>query len=289
MRALTSLTVLASALIAIHSDVGAEPKVPQTIVAEQCAVVLNDVRAGRDISINVQCDVPTEKQILTKVMSDAFSTECFYATPENWAKVHPAASVELQSIPRSGSYFAQFDFRYIVYQAPQSEPEKAFLFGEEVILDGEKLSPWMKANHARVIALRKTSPGPIIPYHVMHRAQGFDYFTTNEALASAPVRANVANEGSRVEKGQLFAFKEENLVAQILVYPTPNSYPRLSDPVIAYTFRCEADVKMKPKTFVDLCAGLIERTTLNNAFGQRTCKLSGSGAVRKYMYNAARE
>lgn len=289
MRAVGLLPITLAALIAMQTELRAQSKAAPTITAEQCAVVLNDVKAGRDIRINVQCDVPTEKQILIKLLSDNFSSECFFATPNNWAKTHPTASVELHSLPRSGSYFAQFDFRYIVFQAPQAEPEKAFLFGEDLVLDGGKLSPWMKDNHARVVALRKANPGLIVPDHVMQRAHGFDYFTSKDALATAPVRANVVNEGSRIEAGRIFGFKEENLVAQIIVYPSPNSYPRLSDSVLAYTFRCEADAKMKAKTFADLCAGLIERTTLEKAFGLRTCKFSGSGATRKYVYNPARE
>jgi len=266
----------------------AQARNPATITAEQCAVVLNDVKAGRDISINVNCDIPTEQQILTKLLGEPFTSECFFSSPKKWAKLHPAASVELHSIPQSGDYFAQFDFRYIVYQSEQSEVEKAFLFGSDVILDGEKLSPWMKENHARVLKLRESNSGHIVPDHVLMRAQGFDYFGAKDALATARVRANIQYEdGSRVESGQLYVFKEENLVAQVLIHPTPNPYPRLSEETIAYTFRCEADAAMKPKTLADLCSGLIERTTLAKTFGSRTCKHSGAGTSRKYIFAPA--
>jgi len=271
-----------------HSTALAQSRNPTAIVAEQCAVVLNDVRAGRNISIDVKCDIPTEQQILTKLLSEPFSSECFFRSPTRWAKLHPKASVEMHSVPQSGDYFAQFDFRYIVYQAEQSEVEKAFLFGSDVILDGEIISPWMKENHARVLKLRDLNGGHIVPDHVLQRAQGFDYFAAKDALATARVRANVQYEdGSELESGQLYVFKEENLVTQILVHPTPNPYPRLSEPTIAYTFRCEADATMKPKTFANLCAGLIERTTLAKTFGSRSCKHSGSGASRRYVYAPA--
>lgn len=266
----------------------AQQKPQTTINAEQCSVVLNDVKAGRDISINVKCDIPTEKQILSKLLSDKFISECFFSTPVKWSKSHPTASVELHSIPMSGDYFSQFDFRYIVYQSEQSEVEKSFIFGEEVILDGEKLSPWMKANHSRVIKWRELNPGHIIPDHVLQRAHNFDYFNSKDALATARVRSNVQYEdGSKAEVGQVYVFKEDKLVSQVSVFPRPNPYPRLSDEVVGYTFRCEADAGMKPQTFADLCAGLIERTTMAKAFPSRTCQHSGSGASRRYIFAPA--
>lgn len=268
-----------------HSNVLAQTKSATTITAEQCAVVLNDVRAGRDISINVKCDIPTERQILTKLLAEPFSSECFFSTPRKWAKLHPTGGVELHSVPQSGDYFSQFDFRYIVYQADQSEVEKAFLFGSDLILDGEELSPGVKENHARILELRESNGGYIVPDHILQRADGFDYFTAKDALATDRVRANIHYEdGSEIESGQLYVFMEDKLVTQILVYPTPDPYPHLSEPALAYTFRCEADESMNPKTFAHLCAGLIERTTLAKTFGSRTCKHSGSGATRRYTY-----
>lgn len=273
----------------MHSIGHAQAPNPATITAEQCAVVLNDVKAGRDISINVKCDIPTEQQILTQLLGQPFSSECIFRSPKKWAKLHPVASVELVSMPQSGDYFSQFDFRYIVYQSEQSEVEKAFLFGSDVILDGEKLSPWMKENHTRLLKFRESNSGYILPNHVLLRAQGFDdYFGAKDALATARVRANIQYEdGSQVESGQLYVFKEEKLVTEVLIYPTPNPYPRLSDKVVAYTFRCEAEATMKPKTFANLCAGLIERTTLGTTFGSRTCKNSGSEVFRKYIFTPA--
>ena len=287
-------TLCGALAIGLGVQAGAFPQAPAlarspaAINAEQCAVVLNDVKAGRDISINVKCDVPTESQILAQLMAAPFASECVFATPVKWAKLHPAASVELQAVPRSGSYFSQFDFRYIAYQSEATEIEKAFLFGGDVLLDGEPLSPWMKENHARLVRLRETNGGHIVPDHVMQRAQGFDAFTAKDAAADTRVRANIRYEdGSSVEPGRLFAFREDKLVAQVLVHPAPSPYPRLSDTVTTYTFRCEADLAMKPKTFADLCAGLIERTTLTQQFGARTCRHSGSGANRRYVYAPA--
>lgn len=256
------------------------------INAENCAVVLSDVRAGRDISINVKCDIPTERQILSSLLQSKFTSECFFATPARWQKIHPATLVELRSLPRSGDYFAQFDFKFIVYPAEQTEAEKAFIFGDSLLLDDEILSPWMKAHHQRILKLRVSNPGYIMPDHVLQRAQNFDYFAAKDALATAKVRSNIQYEdGSNIETGQLYAFKAEKLVTQTTVFPTPNPYPRISDEVTAYVFRCEAELGMKPQIFVDLCAGLIERTTLIDSFGSKTCKLVGSNNRQRYIFS----
>lgn len=282
------VVVLVASLLWQFGSTAAQQRPASKISADQCSVVLSDVKAGRDISINIKCDVPTERQILSTLLKDKFTSECFFATPAKWTKLHPVASVELHSMPLAGDYFSQFDFRYIAYQAEQSEVEKAFIFGQDVIPEDGVVSPWMKDNRARIIKLRGSNPGYIVSDHVMQRAHNFDYFSTKDALAKAQVRSNIQYEdGSQVEAGQLYVFKEEKLVSQLIIFPAPNPYPRLSDDVTAYTFRCEADVTMKPQTFADLCAGLIERTTLAQSFANRSCKHSSAGSNRRYIFAPA--
>lgn len=280
--------VLVASLLWQFGPTAAQQLPASKIHADQCSVVLNDVKAGRDISINIKCDVPTERQILSALLKDKFTSECFFATPAKWTKLHPIASVELHSIPLAGDYFSQFDFRYIAYQAEQLEVEKTFIFGRDVIPGGEVSSPWMNDNRARILKLRDSNPGYIVSDHVLQRANNFDYFALKDALAKAQVRSNIHYEdGSQVETGQLYVFKEEKLVSQLIIFPTPNPYPRLSDDVTAYTFRCEADVAMKPQIFADLCAGLIERTTLAQSFANRSCQHSGVGSNRRYIFAPA--
>ena len=256
---------------------------PNTIISGDCAVILNNVKTAGEISINQNCDVPSEKKIIKLLFDSEFINECHFAWPNSWIRIDSSPEIQFIVTPKPGDYFSKYQFQYTTEPASTSLSEDIFLSAEE---DGyyeyqlKDKSAVSEQEFIKILALRKRNAGFIIQKSILDEIIGMSEAGKNVGTFS--LRSKIAYEdGSSVESATIDVLSQDHkLSASVSVFPTPNGSPNFSvinDKPIGYTFSCKANDKMDISIFSSLCSSLIEKATLSEKYPSSQCEPTETG------------
>ena len=105
-----------------------QPSTQPTAATGACGTILQSVKAGGNIVINVRCDEPTEAQILGAIAQQAWKP-CPYPMPRvGWiVNDNPEAGL-VQIVPGPGTYFGQYDFREEFQPGGMSQMDFVYIY-----------------------------------------------------------------------------------------------------------------------------------------------------------------
>lgn len=251
------------------------------ITAGDCAAVLANVKAGGSVNVNIKCDVPTETEILRLLLSAPTKESCFAQYPARWKRSWDGMNNMFEVYPEGGSYFAPFDFRFML--APMggsSGYETLFAAGAE-LLPWEQVSKkegWTRADYDRIVHLRAAHPGVAVDTHVIDELYGLDSDPpfNPKSTDSFPLRVKVSYEdGNEVETDKVTVrVGKDRLFAGTHLYPYIDPYPSFDSPPRTMWMVCAANARMRTSTFKSLCRFLMEQVTLHDRFPSSECRES---------------
>lgn len=254
-----------------------------SIKSGDCAVILNNVKSAGEISIDQNCDVPSEKKIIKLLFDSEFTNECYFAWPKSWIRIDSSPEIQFIATPQPGDYFSKYQFQYTTEPSSTSLSEDIFISAEE---DGyyehqlKNKSVVSEQEFNKILALREKNAGFIIQNRILDEIIGMNEARKNVGTFS--LRSKIAYEdGSSVESETIDVLsKDHKIFASVSVFPTPNGSPNFSvinDKPTGYTFSCEASDKMDVSIFSSLCSSLIEKATLNAKYPSSQCEPTETG------------
>lgn len=264
--------------------------VPVTINTGDCAVVVTNPRASQTMRVDNHCTVHEELIIIKDLFTHDFVERCGYYYPKQWQVIEHEPEFSLRMEPPRGSYFSKYHFVYETQPSNASWYQDLFLNAEILEYDrdvrpvGVSMTP---AQFAWFQAQRQDHPEMFLdPWYLDE--------TVNTPPGSVEAEAPEPEEGDppperpaprtkigvltlnglrQFEDGEeqeseqvpIYQVGQSKLV-EVVWYPYVDPYPDMQSEARASGdyFSCQADVGMDKNAFAELCAGLIERTTLSH-------------------------
>ena len=76
-----------------------------TAAAGECAAILQNVQAGRDIVVNLKCDTPTEAKLIAALSDGIWQVLCPHVMPAHgWLTKNNDIEINADIVPAPGSY-----------------------------------------------------------------------------------------------------------------------------------------------------------------------------------------
>ncbi|OGT54772.1 MAG: hypothetical protein A3E01_18840 [Gammaproteobacteria bacterium RIFCSPHIGHO2_12_FULL_63_22] len=258
-----------------------ETPAPESVVvhAGPCSIVLTNPKVGRNLKVDNHCTVPEERAIVEDLFTLPFAQNCGYYYPKLWHVVEGSPEFSLHIEPPRGNYFSKYHFGFEASPRSTSWYEELFLNATSDDVDYEQHVKPMgvsKETFAQLKALREAHPGSFFTPDFMARVNQSPNEPTSETLlGTLPVRTILQYEdGTETEAGDVPIYRDEEggLHVAVVIFPEIQAYPDLSSEYRTRgdSFTCTADAGMDKAVFSDLCAGLIERTTLSDNYDQKS-------------------
>lgn len=232
-----------------------------------------------NVTVNITCDIPTEKKLVQAVVNGSWIAQCPLTTPSmGWTIMQDSANNGNRIFPNAGTYFAQYDFRFGV--SPSGGSQSSFVYVHQLDWDTvhEQLPGWTQEFFQRVEKIRELVPAElaIIPAEaseLLYADPGTDLAQTLSTMRQQKVgdlsirRKMVYEDGVDLNTESLAVYKnDKSYVSSIAILAVVDPYPdwnERNDDATEFELSCSASNKISVETFKTLCTAFMERHALS--------------------------
>jgi hypothetical protein len=249
-----------------------------TATAGECAAILQNVHAGRDIVVNVQCDTPTEAKLIAALANEKWEVLCPHVMPERgWLTKNNDIEINADIMPVPGSYWSQYGFRMSVVPFSLSQVDFAYVHAlswEDTQAQMPAVGRGMYENIQQITKLYPPAPAAM-SRPAAELLLGDD--TQPLAARDAELRKRIVDQinlrrelayedGSAIDTLKLPVFREgDAILTQVTLLPYVEPYPvwDKDNPHSALRLACSAHKDVPLRTFKSLCTLFLERQSMS--------------------------
>jgi hypothetical protein len=277
--------VVASMLVACSKPAEVTPPPPPpaalpastSATAGECAAILQNVQAGRDVVVNVKCDTPTEAKLIAALSDGKWEVLCPHVMPAHgWLTKNNEIEIHADIIPVPGSYWSQYGFKISVSPFGLSQVDFAYAHA----LDWPQMDEQMQLSRAQYARIQQISA-----IHPQQQAalsrQASELLISDDdqpiATLDAAMRKRIVDhialrrdlayeDGSVIDTLDLAVFRENNLLlTEITLLPYVDPYPSWLNDTFHRALRltCSANQDVPLRTFKSLCTIFLEQQAMS--------------------------
>jgi len=265
---------------AAHAQALVSPPVPSatSATAGECAAILQNVHAGHDIVVNVQCDVPTEAKLIAALANGQWEVLCPHVMPEHgWLVKNNDIEINADIVPVPGSYWSQYGFRVSVLPFSLSQVDFVYVHAlswEDTETQMPAVSRSIYDNIQQIAKLYPPAPAamsrPAAELLIGDDTQplaALDAALRQRTVGQVTLRRELVHEdGSAIDTLALPVFREADaIVTEVTLLPYVEAYPAWDqdNPHSALRLTCSANKDVPLRTFTSLCTLFLERQSMS--------------------------
>lgn len=246
--------------------------------AGECAAILQNVQAGRDIIVNVQCDTPTEARLIAALSGEKWDVLCPHVMPaRGWLTRNNDIEVNADIVPVPGSYWSQYGFKISVLPTGLSQISFVYINSLSWEDTQEQLPDMSPDYYARVQQVTALYPPALAA--MSRQADTLLHVDETRLLAATDIalrknivdqialrRVLVMEDGSEIDTLKLAVFREgDYLLTEVTLLRYADPYPNWSGdiPPSALRLSCRANQDVPLRTFKSLCTLFLERQSMS--------------------------